>query len=105
MSEKKSRTDWARLRAVREDAPIPFDPEDGPYDPNDEAATVAWLSRATVRRPGQRGPGKAPKKRLVSLRLSPEVLEHFRATGPGWQTRIDETLRKNIVGQRRRKAG
>ena len=30
----------------------------------------------------------------VTLRLSPDVLAHFRAQGPGWQTRIDETLRK-----------
>jgi uncharacterized protein (DUF4415 family) len=39
-----------------------------------------------------RGPNKAPTKKLVSLRLSPEVLKHFKADGPGWQTRIDETL-------------
>jgi uncharacterized protein (DUF4415 family) len=31
-----------------------------------------------------------------SLRLSPEVLEHFRATGPGWQARIDEVLRRHV---------
>jgi uncharacterized protein (DUF4415 family) len=104
MSAKKSRTNWARVRKIREDAPIPFHSEDGPYDPNDEVATEAWLSQARVRKPGQRGPGKAPKKRLVSLRLSPEVIEHFRATGPGWQTRIDEALRKKIAQGRRRKA-
>ncbi len=44
-----------------------------------------------------RGPGRpkidAPKK-SVHLRLSQDVLAHFRKTGPGWQTRIDETLRK-----------
>ncbi len=28
--------------------------------------------------------------------LSPEVLEHFRATGPGWQRRIDETLLRHV---------
>jgi uncharacterized protein (DUF4415 family) len=33
-------------------------------------------------------------KKLVSLRLSTAVLDHFKATGAGWQTRIDETLRK-----------
>jgi uncharacterized protein (DUF4415 family) len=43
-----------------------------------------------------RGPNKAPTKKLVSLRLSPEVLEHFKATGDGWQSRIDETLRKAV---------
>jgi len=41
-----------------------------------------------------RGPNKAPTKKLVSLRLSPEVIEHFRSQGPGWQSRIDQTLRK-----------
>lgn len=44
--------------------------------------------------PKTRGPQKAPKKIPVSLRLSPEVVEHFRAGGPGWQSRIDATLRK-----------
>jgi uncharacterized protein (DUF4415 family) len=41
-----------------------------------------------------RGPNKAPTKKLVSLRLSPEVVEHFKSQGPGWQSRIDDTLRK-----------
>ena len=31
-----------------------------------------------------------------SLRLSREVLEHFRATGPGWQARIDEVLKRHV---------
>jgi len=43
-----------------------------------------------------RGPNRAPTKKLVSLRLSPEVIEHFKATGDGWQSRIDETLRKVV---------
>jgi uncharacterized protein (DUF4415 family) len=41
-----------------------------------------------------RGPQKTPRKVPVSLRLSPEVVAHYRATGPGWQRRIDEDLRK-----------
>ncbi len=36
---------------------------------------------------------EAPKQ-AVSLRLDPEVVDWFRATGSGWQTRINETLRK-----------
>jgi uncharacterized protein (DUF4415 family) len=102
MRSVKSRTNWDRVRESREEAPIPWDSEEGPYNPNDSAAAKAWLSQAVVRRPGERGPGKAPKKKLVSLRLSAEVLEHFRASGPGWQTRIDETLKRSI-GTRRRK--
>lgn len=44
-----------------------------------------------------RGPQKAPTKQLVSLRLDQEVLERFRARGPGWQGLINEALRK-VVG-------
>jgi len=43
-----------------------------------------------------RGPNKSPTKKLVSLRLSQEVISHFKSTGPGWQSRIDETLRKAV---------
>ena len=46
------------------------------------------------RRQGQRGAQKAPTKQPVSLRLDQDVLEHFRATGPGWQRRINAALRK-----------
>lgn len=48
------------------------------------------------RRPGQRGPGKRPSKKSVTLRLEPEILEHFRATGPGWQVRINDALAKVV---------
>lgn len=47
---------------------------------------------ASIRR--GRGPNKAPTKKLVSLRLSPDVLDHYRSKGPGWQTKIDEALRR-----------
>ena len=46
---QKSRTDWERVkREYDSDAPIPYDPEDGPYDPNDDAATQAFFDQATV---------------------------------------------------------
>ena len=43
-----------------------------------------------------RGPNKAPTKRLVSIRLSREVIDHFKSQGPGWQSRIDQALRKAV---------
>jgi uncharacterized protein (DUF4415 family) len=43
-----------------------------------------------------RGPNKSPTKKLVSLRLSREVIAHFKSTGPGWQSRIDQTLLKAV---------
>ena len=42
---------------------------------------------------GQRGPQKSPTKELVSLRVDREVVEAYRATGPGWQTRANQALR------------
>jgi uncharacterized protein (DUF4415 family) len=41
-----------------------------------------------------RGKQRAPVKKMVSLRLDPDVLAHFRSTGPGWQGRINQALRK-----------
>ena len=43
-----------------------------------------------------RGPQKRPTKKLVSLRLDPDVIERFRASGRGWQARINATLRKAV---------
>ncbi|MGX7745101.1 BrnA antitoxin family protein [Rhodopseudomonas parapalustris] len=40
------------------------------------------------------GPNKALTKRLVSLRLAPEVIDTYKAGGPGWQSRIDADLRR-----------
>ena len=45
-----------------------------------------------------RGPAVKPKKVSVTVRFSPEVLDYFRGTGDGWQTRMDEAL-KRYVGQ------
>jgi uncharacterized protein (DUF4415 family) len=102
MKKTNSETDWDRVLAFKEGDRIPFAPEDGPYDPNDAEATRAWFAQADltrkgkVVRKGKRGPQRTPTKKLVSLRLSPEVIDHFKSTGPGWQTRIDSTLLKSI---------
>ncbi len=40
-----------------------------------------------------RGPQKAPTKDRITIRLSPDVVQTFRATGAGWQTRVDDALR------------
>ena len=47
---------------------------------------------AAVRR--SRGSQKAPVKALVSLRLDRDVLDALRGSGPGWQVRANEALRK-----------
>ncbi len=86
----ESKTDWARVRHnIETDAYIPYDPEDGPYDPNDEEATEAWLSEATV----TFGLKKAPETSSVTLHLSADVLDHYRSMGEGWEAEIDRALR------------
>jgi len=39
-------------------------------------------------------PKAANPKQLVSLRLDPDVIDWFKLSGPGWQSRINEALRK-----------
>jgi uncharacterized protein (DUF4415 family) len=46
--------------------------------------------------PNTRGPQKTLKKIPVSIRLTPEVVEYFKAGGPGWQSRIDDVLKKAV---------
>lgn len=46
---------------------------------------------AAFKRPRGR-PAKAAPKVRVAVRLDPDVVAHFRATGPGWQTRINDAL-------------
>ncbi len=75
-------------------APERVDDPECPYDPHDPAAVEAFWKNATVRRPGQRGPGRKAKKVLLSVRYSPEVVEYFKSTGEGWQTRMDEALKE-----------
>lgn len=53
----------------------------------------------------KRGPGRpksaAPKER-VSLRLDPKILTAYKATGPGWQKRIADTLARKAPKAKRR---
>ena len=65
-----------------------------PNDPEDRDVTIEAVEQALAeRRERLRGPQLAPTKQQVTLRLDPDVLAKFRATGPGWQTRANEALR------------
>jgi uncharacterized protein (DUF4415 family) len=46
--------------------------------------------------PKTRGRPKGSTKQLVSLRIDCDILERFRASGPGWQSRINEALRSAV---------
>ena len=45
----------------------------------------------------RRGAQKAPTKEQIALRVDRDVLESFRPTGPGWQGRMNDALRKAVV--------
>ncbi len=86
MKKKHSKTkddfdDWyptlAQLKRLRPIAEV---------DP----ALLAAYRKGTLRKRGR--PAKANKKQVVSLRLDPEVIAAFRATGHGWQSRINQLL-------------
>ena len=71
-------------------------------DPDVQPLTAKQL-KAMVPMSALRGrPKLAVTKHLVSVRYSQEVLAYFRATGEGWQSRMDEVLR-DYVSRRARK--
>ncbi len=83
-----SRSDWVRVDAMTEaqlDAAIAGDTDwqDIPRD---------WHKNAVPVVPGA--------KRLVSLRLEPDVLDFFRAQGKGYQTRMNAVLRAYMRASR-----
>lgn len=72
--------------------------------PASKASRVDW-SQGTVTRGGgvtatigairrTRGPNKSPTKEQVAIRFDPDVLLAFRASGPGWQTRMNTALKE-----------
>lgn len=52
----------------------------------------------------RRGPQRAPTKEMVSIRLSRDVLDRLRASGRGWQSRVDAHLRKWVQNESAPKA-
>jgi len=88
-SKKKSKKPW-------------IDPDDAPEWTDDQFDRAAiWDGNELVRpadgtltRPGR--PKLPNPKQQVTLRLDRIVLETFKATGAGWQTRINEELRKAL---------
>lgn len=75
------------------------DPDDAPEWTEEMFAEAEVRVGEQVIRPGAwRSAGRPPlgaaSKRQVTLRLDPDVIERFRADGPGWQARMNAALRK-----------
>jgi len=60
------------------------------FKPASEALPLALQKTLGVR---PRGPQKSPTKVSTTIRLSNDVVQAFRATGDGWQTRVDAALK------------
>lgn len=85
----RGRTDWARVDATTDEeiaAQVAADPDTAPE------WTDAMFARAEVLLP--------EKKIPISLRVDPEVLEHYKAKGPGYQSRMNAVLRSFMEHER-----
>lgn len=88
--------DGRRVLLGEDDAPELTDAILAKALPASEFFTAEEFASLTKRKPGQRGRQKAPTKEQVTLRLDPDILEHYKATGSGWQSRINDALRSTI---------
>jgi len=91
----------------------PITPDDAPFDDDNPEWTDETFARARlgagdlppiIRKALARSRGR-PKldaaKIAVKLRLDPDVVDGFKADGPGWQTRINATLKEALAKQGR----
>lgn len=99
-TSKRSTFSKAQREAALAAAPERVSDPDSPYDPDDAQAVAEFWAKGKVRQPGQRGPQKRPTKVALTVRYSPEVVAYFKATGEGWQTRMNEVLREYVERHR-----
>jgi uncharacterized protein (DUF4415 family) len=71
-----------------------IDDENPEWTADDVKRAVPFSGLPEVLRAKLRGrPKAAITKERITIRLSPEVVERFRASGDGWQTRVDAALK------------
>jgi uncharacterized protein (DUF4415 family) len=71
-------------------------------DPDAQPLTPKQLKAMVPLRSLRGRPKSANPKQLVSVRYSAEVLEYFKSTGEGWQSRMDGVLREYVTRHSRR---
>jgi len=69
-------------------APDWSDPEDAP-----DLSTPAWQEKFAAAEVRRGRPKSDVTKVSTTIRLDPDVIERFKAQGPGWQSRINDALR------------
>ena len=72
-------------------------------DPDAQPLTSTQLAGMVTARALRGRPPSANRKQLVSVRYSPEVIEFFRSTGEGWQSRMDGVLKQYVEAQAKRR--
>lgn len=77
----------------RNSSPTSDDPDTPPEITDDWVAEADLYHDEKLVRRGR--PKLASPRQLLSLRLPPEVIARWKATGPGWQTRMAEVLEKS----------
>jgi len=80
LERRSSQTDWARVDAMTDEdieRAAAEDPDSVPFD-------IDWSEAELV---------VPPKKQPISIRLDEDVIDWFRRSGPGYQTRINAVLR------------
>jgi uncharacterized protein (DUF4415 family) len=71
-----------------------IDPDDAPELTDAELARAVHYDGERVIRRGR--PKLANPKDQVTLRLDHDIVERFRASGAGWQSRINDALRRHL---------
>lgn len=66
-------------------------------DPDAQPLTPKQLKAMVPIRALRGRPKSENKKLLVSVRYSPEVIDYFKSTGDGWQSRMDGVLLKYVA--------
>ena len=103
-TSKKPLLDAAQMRAALDAAPdvAVFDEDAPPTTAADWTDAIVSFGhddlRAKLAARRRRGAGKKPVREQISLRLPPDVLARWRATGKGWQTRMAQVLCANVPG-------
>ena len=64
-----------------------------------QAVPFSALPESLRAKLGVRGAQKTPTKERITIRLSRAVVEQFRASGDGWQARVDAVLRDWLKNQ------
>jgi uncharacterized protein (DUF4415 family) len=73
----------------------PHEYDEAPELTDEQLATADLYHGDKLIRRGR--PPLARPKQAVKLRLSADVLDHFKAAGPGWQTRINAALERTVA--------